>query len=99
MPGHNARLAVAEEEWGVDDLDPEEFAVRVRELAAEARRILRDPAATYGEVVELARQFDELRRQRRRGSLPEREIDRWLWNAAKQVLDYRPRPCTAQVAG
>jgi hypothetical protein len=83
----------------VHDLDPEEFATRVRVLAVKAHRLLTNPGTSYLEVVELSRELDDLRRQRQQGGLPEREIDRWLRNAARRVRKYRSTPRTAQVAG
>jgi hypothetical protein len=83
----------------VHDLDPEEFATRVRVLAVKAHRLLTNPGTSYPEVVELSRQLDDLRHQRETSGLPEREIDRWLRNAAKQVREHRSSPRTAQVAG
>ena len=99
MPGYNTGLSLVEERSCGELARPADFAVRVRELAVEAYRVLKDPDATYREAVELSRQFDELRRQRRREHAPERELDRWLRNAAKQVRDYRPSPRSAQPVG
>jgi hypothetical protein len=99
VPGYNTGLALMEERSAANWLDPADFAIRVRELAVEAYRVLKDPDTSYGEAVELSRKFDELRRQRRREHAPERELDRWLRNAAKQVRDYRPSPRSAQPVG
>lgn len=80
-------------------LDPEAFASRVRELAAEAFRVLKDSDSTYRQAVEVSRKLDDLRRQRRRENMPVRDIDRWLRNAAQQVREYRPAPCASQPVG
>jgi hypothetical protein len=93
------RLALVDEECSGGYLDPEAFAIRVRELAVEAYRFLRDPDATYWQAVEVSRQFEELHHQRRSGNSPEKDIDRWLRNAARQVREYRPSPCAAQAFG
>ena len=99
MPGYNIGLALVDEGWSEGCIDPEAFAIRVRELAVEAYRVLKDPDATYRQAVDISRQFDELRLERRRGDLPEKDIDRWLRNAARQVREYRPGPCAAQAVG
>lgn len=85
----------------VEALEPEQFALRVRELALAAHRLLRDPAATRREVVELSRQLDELRRQRQRQrrNAPESEIDRWLLSAARQIREYGSVHSEAFAAG
>jgi hypothetical protein len=89
VPGYSSGRAPEETERAVDDLDPEDFALRVRQLAVKAHRLLRNPATSYRERVELSGQIDDLRHQRGTRGLPEREIDRWLRNASTQVRDHR----------
>ena len=99
MPGYNMGLAVVDEGCLGGDLDPQAFAIRVRELALEAHRILKSPDAPSWQAVEISQQFDQLRHQRRCGNAPEKDIDRWLRNAARQVREYRPSSCVVQTIG
>jgi hypothetical protein len=99
VTGLNTGHVRADEHHVAHDLDPEEFATRVRALAVTAHRLLTNPGTSYLEVVELSRQLDDLQRQRQKRGLPEREIDRWLRNAAKRVREHRYTPRNAQVAG
>jgi hypothetical protein len=77
------RDASGEARW----LNPAEFATRVRKLALDAHRVVKDPHTTTGEAAELSRQIDELREHARVSRLF--EIDRWLQNAAELVKNRR----------
>ncbi len=72
-------------------VSPAELASRVRQLAMDAYRVLKDPAATSGELVELSRKIDDLRRSCE--SLSSRQIDHWLQSAAEQVRCRRASRC------
>ena len=65
---------------------PADFAHRLRTLAADTHRALRNPETEPHELIELSERFDELRR----GAEDQRlsEIDRWLRNA-QDLLERR----------
>jgi hypothetical protein len=65
------------------ELDPEQLATCVRQLALDTHRVIKDPAATLTDYFEVSRRIEALRRQTRYSSL--RELDRWLQNAEELV--------------
>ena len=81
--GYSSGLAVKERGSRIETIDPAELATRLRQLALDVHRVLNDPLATTGELVELSRCIDELRRQARVSHF--REIDRWLQSAGDLV--------------
>jgi hypothetical protein len=67
--------------------DPADFAYRIRALATDAGRALRNVDTAPRELIELSERFDELLRgtQDKRAN----EIDRWLRNAQNLIESRR----------
>ncbi len=84
-------LSLAQREPANDPIMPAELAVRVRQLALDAHRVLKDPSATSGELVELSRKIDDLRRSC--PSLSSRQIEHWLQSASELLLCRRGSLC------
>jgi hypothetical protein len=88
MKGSNSGLGTATRaSRNGADLSAVELASRLRQLALDAHRVMKNPFATTSELVELSRQIDELRGLT--GASPVREIDRWLQCAAEQIRELR----------
>jgi hypothetical protein len=87
-------MALADRNRTTEVLEPAEFAERVRQVAVDTHRVLRSPVATCRELRELANRIEALYRQSR--GIPERQVDRWLQNAARRIRELRPDPCSEQ---
>ena len=68
--------------------DPEDLAVRIRELAVEAHQALNNPFETAARMNDLSRRIKELRKAARSACMS--EIDRWLHQVQQRVEERWP---------